>query len=227
MLKRIVITALALVCVASTFSACTGNENVDKTIQIGDVSVESIDLEIDKNAKVFSSDERFISDALFKYLFIYFKEQFLADAKYYESMGASVTGDENIKVGDTEAFWTCTYEKDEDGNITTMKDFVYQNAMNVAKDIIALEAVADDYSFIYPDDYQTKLEAAIYSDVEGNGSEYLDSDTEFADEDGVVYPWVKARREMYLASKGITAEEWERVFYLYQTVFAANIIQHM
>lgn len=224
MFKRFVSVVIVLVFTLSVLASCSDEL---KTMEMGEVSVDSVDVVVSDTSKVFATDSNYISDSLFKYLYIYFKEAFLSQAMYYESMGVSVTGDENIKAGDTEAFWNCKYTDGEDGNPVTMKDYVYENAFNVAKDILALETVAKDYKFIYPDDYKKDLEAAIYSDVEANGSNYLDSSVEFADEEGVVYPWVKARREMYLASKGITAEEWERVFFLYKTVFAENIMQHL
>lgn len=226
MFKKTIFVAIALVVTLATLVSCTSS--LDKpTVKIDDVSIDSIDIEVSDTSRVFTAGDSYISEALFKYLYLYFKDGLLDQYAYYESMGYNVTNDANVKVGDTESFWNCKMSENEDGTIVTMKDYVYDTTLKIAKDVLALEKAATDYKFVYPDDYQEKLEAAIYSDVEAHGSAYLDANIEYADENGVVFDWVKTRREMYLASQGITAEEWERVFFMYQTVFAGNIQDHM
>lgn len=225
MLKKTAFVILSFLLAVASLISCTSERN--DILTIGDVSAENADVSVGESDILFSTDENGITEALFKYLYLYFKDSLLSQAEYYESMGMDITGSDDIVVGDTEAFWGCTLQENEDGTITTMKDYVYDSTLSVLKDVLAMESVSVDYKFVYPDDYQTDLEAAIYSDVENYGSNYLDEDVEFADENGVVYPWVKARREMFLAKKGITAEEWERVFFLYKDVFSECIISHL
>lgn len=225
MIKRIAVTVTALLLAATMLASCTSDRN--SILTIGSTSVDSVEISTDDSAVLFSSDNNNISEALFKYLYLYFKDSLLAQAAYYEAMGADITGSEDIKVADTEAFWGCVLQENTDGTVVTMKDYVYDSTLSVLKDVLAMEAASDDYKFVYPDNYESDLEEAIYNDVEENGSNYLNESEEFADENGVVYDWVKARREVYLASKGITAEEWERVFFLYKDVFAQNITNHL
>lgn len=225
MIKRIAVAVTALLLSATMLVSCTSDRI--SILTMGDASVDSVEISTDGNAVLFSSDDNSISEALFKYLYLYFKDSLLLQAAYYEAMGYNITGSEDIKVADTEAFWGCVLQENTDGTVVTMKDYVYDSTLSVLKDVLAMEAASKDYKFVYPDDYQSDLEEAIYSDVEENGSNYLNEDEEFADENGVVYDWVKARREVYLASKGITAEEWERVFFLYKDIFAENITSHL
>lgn len=226
MVKKIIIVAVALVTALASLVSCSfdGGEHV---IEMNDVSVDSIDVSVSDSSRIFSMNDSYISEALFKYIYMYVKKDLMDHYARYESLGYNVTGDANIKVGDTEAFWGCTQSKKEDGTVVTLKDNVYKNAVDIAKNVIALEKLAEDYKFIYPDDYNKKLEAAIFSDVETYGDAYLDLTVEFADEDSVVFDWAKARREVYLASKGITAEEWERVFFMYRSVLSSGIRNHL
>lgn len=225
MIKRIVATATALLLAATMLVSCTADR--DNILTMGNTSVDGIEISTEDGAVLFTCDDNNISEALFKYLYLYFKDSLLAQAAYYEAMGVDITGSEDIKVADTEDFWSCVLQENSDGTVTTMKDYVYDSTLSVLKDVLAMEAASDDYKFVYPEKYQSDLEDAIYSDVEENGSNYLNEDEEFADENGIVYDWVKARREIYLASKGITVEEWERVFFLYKEIFAQNITSHL
>lgn len=225
MIKRITVTATVLLLVATMLVSCTSER--ESILTIGNTSVDSVEISTDDSAVLFTSDDKAVSEALFKYLYLYFKDSLLAQAAYYEEMGADITGNKDIKVADTEAFWGCVLQENSDGTVTTMKDYVYDSTLSILKDVLAMEAASCDYKFVYPADYQSDLDKAIYSDVEQNGSNYLDEDIEFADNNGVVYDWVMARREVYLASKGITSDEWERVFFLYKDVFAQNITSHL
>ncbi len=226
MFKRIAAAALSLGFALSALASCSADKG-DKVMEVGDLSLESVDISAEDGARVFTLGDNYISEALYDYLYVYFKEAVLAQAAYYKAYGTSMTVDPNIEVADTEEFWNA--EVDDPGNeeISVMKDYVCKNTYNVAKDMLATEKAASDYGFVYPDGYGENLEAAIYEDVAANGTEYLEDVSEIADDSGTVFPWVKARRRVYLAGRGITEEDWERVFYLYHTVFAENITDHL
>jgi len=220
MFRKAISIALILGAAVGSMSACS--KKAEKVMEIGDVSVESGTVSGDGVNFVALNDH--ISEDLFRYYYKYFKDSFLAEALQYEMMGEDITGNPDISVGDTEAFWNCEIGKDQDGNSVTFASDLYEYTFNRLKRIFALEAIADEYGYKLPENYEKGLNDAIANDIVTNGAKYLEGVTEITDKDGKLYGWVKNRWEMSLAADGITAEEWERLFYT-PDIIANGIVQ--
>ncbi len=219
MIKKIISLFVVFVMVFSSLAACSDNSG--KIMQMGDASTDSFDLSVDGDAFVADSD--YISENLFKYLYLYFKDYNLDMFKQYEGMGYDITGNKDIKVGDTEAFWSCVYKKDEDGKEITFGQEIYNTTVSLFEDILALEAAAEEYGYKLPDTYGEELDKAIAQQIVNLNPDIFKDTSEITDADGNVFEWAKDRWAMHLMSDGISAEAWERVFYLYPNVIIKDI----
>ncbi len=209
------ISALLVICVLlSCFVSCSGKDKI--VIQMGEVST-GIDYSSDGNGFVPESD--YIGESLYKYLYLYFKNSILSSCKEAEAYGQDVTGDKNISVDDTEAFWNCIFKEE---NISYAQ--YLQNVTNdTFKDILAIEAAAEEFGYKLPEEYGKNFEKAVAEQIVYYGNEYLKGETEIADKDGNLYDWAKDRWTMQLAGEGISSKDWERVFYLYVTVLLSDV----
>ena len=219
MFKRIISAILVTLLLLSALVSCSDTSG--KVMQIGDLSDDGV--EYSGESGKFVPDSDYISESLFKYLYLYFKDYYISMFKQYESYGYSVTGDSKIPVGDTEAFWTCAYSKDEEGNVVTFADELYKSTVTVFEDILALETVAEKYGYSLPETYDKDFNEAMAQQIVANGSDFLQGVTEITDKNGDIYAWVENRWAMKLMSEGITSDAWERVFYTYTTVISQDI----
>lgn len=219
MFKKLISSIVVICMLLSSLVACSDTSG--KVMQMGDVSVESIDVSVDSSAFVADSD--YVSENLFRYLYLYFKNYNLDMFKQYEGMGYDITGDKDIKVDDTEAFWNCVYQKDEAGNEITFGQEIFETTVELFEDILALEAVAEKYGYKLPETYGDDFNKAVAEQIVKLNPEIFGDTTEITDSDGKLFKWAKDRWAMQLMSDGISADAWERVFYLYPNVIIKDI----
>jgi len=218
MLKKALCLIIVAIMAISSFVACSDSSG--KIMQIGDVSADSTELSND--GEVFVAESDYISEALFNYLFKYLKDSNLNTFKQYENMGYQIAGN-GVKVGDTEEFWNSVYKEEDDGTKVTFGEELYNSVVAIFEDILALEAVAQKYGYKLPDTYDKGLDETIAQQIVALNAEIFKDTSEITDEDGKVFKWAKDRWAMNLMKDGISAEAWERVFYLYPSVIIKDI----